>query len=87
MHDIQLQLSKTNILYNILLVDKIPPSGDLIFNKPIRNTIKPLTRSESCFSHYYLGKPKMHEVNRHARINIFKGVDGELQLEKQAFES
>lgn len=46
-----------------------------------------LMRKESRGSHYRLDYPKMDNKNWRAWINIYKGTDGEMLLEKQAFGS
>jgi succinate dehydrogenase/fumarate reductase flavoprotein subunit len=46
-----------------------------------------LMRTESRCSHYRLDYPEMDNENWQAWINIFKGEDGEMQFEKQAFGS
>lgn len=45
-----------------------------------------LMRTESRCSHYRLDYPEMDDENWLAWINIFKGEDGKMKLEKQAFE-
>ncbi len=44
-----------------------------------------LMRTESRCSHYRLDYPNLDHENWEAWINIFKGDDGEMKLEKQAF--
>jgi succinate dehydrogenase/fumarate reductase flavoprotein subunit len=44
-----------------------------------------IMRTESRCSHYRLDYPDMDEENWRAWINIFKGEDGTMQFEKQAF--
>ncbi|MBC8486876.1 MAG: FAD-binding protein [Bacteroidetes bacterium] len=46
-----------------------------------------IMRKESRCSHYRLDYPEMDNENWQAWINIFKGDDGEMKLEKQAFGS
>lgn len=46
-----------------------------------------IMRTESRCSHYRLDYPEMDDENWQAWINIFKGEDGEMQFEKQAFGS
>ncbi len=46
-----------------------------------------LMRTESRCSHYRLDYPEMDNENWRAWINIFKGENGEMQMEKQAFDS
>ncbi|MEG3767245.1 FAD-binding protein [Alteromonas sp. 14N.309.X.WAT.G.H12] len=46
-----------------------------------------LMRKESRASHYRLDYPDMDEENWRAWINIYKGSDGSMQLEKQAFDA
>lgn len=46
-----------------------------------------LMRTESRCSHYRLDYPEMDNVNWQAWINIFKGSDGSMMFEKQAFGS
>lgn len=46
-----------------------------------------LMRTESRCSHYRLDYPNIDDKNWRAWINIFKGEDGSMQLEKQAFSS
>ena len=46
-----------------------------------------LMRTESRCSHYRLDYPDMDNENWQAWINIFKGDDGEMKFEKQAFNS
>ena len=46
-----------------------------------------LMRTESRCSHYRLDYPEMDNENWQAWINIFKGEDGTMQLEKQAFNT
>ena len=46
-----------------------------------------LMRTESRCSHYRIDYPEMDNKNWQAWINIFKGEDGEMMLEKQAFGS
>jgi len=46
-----------------------------------------LMRTESRCSHYRLDYPKLDDKNWRAWINIFKGADGEMKFEKQAFNS
>jgi len=46
-----------------------------------------LMRKESRCSHYRLDYPHMDTKNWQAWINIFKGTDGTMQLEKQPFKS
>ncbi|MDK2973156.1 MAG: hypothetical protein PWP23_2911 [Candidatus Sumerlaeota bacterium] len=46
-----------------------------------------LMRTESRCSHYRLDYPDLDEENWRAWINIFKGDDGSMQLEKQSFDS
>ena len=45
-----------------------------------------LMRKESRCSHYRLDYPDMDTKNWHAWINIYKGADGEMRLEKQPFD-
>ncbi|WP_373236942.1 FAD-binding protein [Cohaesibacter celericrescens] len=45
-----------------------------------------LMRTESRCSHYRLDYPEVDDENWRAWINIFKGEDGSMQLEKQAFD-
>jgi succinate dehydrogenase/fumarate reductase flavoprotein subunit len=42
-------------------------------------------RTESRCSHYRLDYPEPDNENWQAWINIYKGEDGEMQFEKQAF--
>ena len=44
-----------------------------------------ILRKESRCSHYRLDYPEMDDENWRAWINIFKGEDGEMRFEKQAF--
>jgi succinate dehydrogenase/fumarate reductase flavoprotein subunit len=44
-----------------------------------------LMRTESRCSHYRLDYPETDEINWNAWINIYKGTDGSMQLEKQPF--
>ena len=46
-----------------------------------------IMRTESRCSHYRLDYPEMDNKNWRAWINIYKGADGKMQLEKQAFAS
>ncbi|MDO5977010.1 FAD-binding protein [Flavivirga jejuensis] len=46
-----------------------------------------LMRKESRCSHYRLDYPEMDNKNWQVWINIFKGENGETQLEKQAFNT
>ena len=46
-----------------------------------------LMRTESRCSHYRLDYPDVDDKNWRAWINIFKGPDGSMQLEKQPFDS
>ncbi|MCK9173927.1 MAG: FAD-binding protein [Desulforhopalus sp.] len=46
-----------------------------------------LMRTESRCSHYRLDYPDMDTKNWNAWINIYKGTDGSMQLEKQPFDS
>ena len=46
-----------------------------------------LMRTESRCSHYRLDYPEMDKENWEAWINIFKGEDGNMQLEKQPFNT
>lgn len=46
-----------------------------------------IMRKESRCSHYRLDYPKPDTKNWNAWINIYKGLDGSMQLEKQAFGS
>jgi succinate dehydrogenase/fumarate reductase flavoprotein subunit len=46
-----------------------------------------IMRTESRCSHYRLDYPDMDNENWQAWINIFKGEDGEMKFEKQAFSS
>ena len=46
-----------------------------------------IMRTESRCSHYRLDYPEMDNKNWRAWINIYKGADGKMQLEKQAFDS
>jgi len=46
-----------------------------------------LMRKESRCSHFRLDYPEMDTNNWNAWINIFKGRDGNMELEKQSFES
>ena len=46
-----------------------------------------LMRKESRCSHYRLDYPDMDDDNWQAWINIYKGADGSMQFEKQAFGS
>ena len=46
-----------------------------------------IMRTESRCSHYRLDYPDMDEKNWRAWINIYKGADGSMQLEKQAFDT
>ncbi len=46
-----------------------------------------IMRTESRCSHYRLDYPEIDDVNWRAWINIFKGNDGTMQFEKQAFGS
>lgn len=46
-----------------------------------------LMRTESRCSHYRLDYPEVDDVNWRAWINIYKGKDGIMQFEKQAFTS
>ncbi len=46
-----------------------------------------IMRKESRCSHFRLDYPEMDTANWNAWINIFKGSDGTMQLEKQAFGS
>jgi succinate dehydrogenase/fumarate reductase flavoprotein subunit len=46
-----------------------------------------LMRKESRCSHYRLDYPDIDRENWDAWINIFKGDNGEMSLEKQAFKN
>lgn len=46
-----------------------------------------LMRTESRGSHYRLDYPEVDDVNWRAWINIFQGMDGSMQLEKQPFDT
>ena len=46
-----------------------------------------IMRTESRCSHYRLDYPEMDTKNWNAWINIYKGADGSMQLEKQSFDS
>ena len=46
-----------------------------------------IMRTESRCSHYRLDYPDLDEKNWRAWINIYKGADGRMQLEKQAFDA
>ena len=46
-----------------------------------------IMRKESRCSHYRLDYPEQDNENWQAWINIFKGSDGTMQFEKQAFGS
>ena len=46
-----------------------------------------IMRKESRCSHYRLDYPDMDDKNWRAWINIYKGSDGRMQFEKQAFDS
>jgi succinate dehydrogenase/fumarate reductase flavoprotein subunit len=46
-----------------------------------------ILRTESRCSHYRLDYPEMDQENWQAWINIFKGEDGSMKFEKQAFDS
>jgi len=46
-----------------------------------------LMRTESRCSHYRLDYPEMDNENWQAWINIYKGEDGSMQLQKQAFDT
>ncbi len=46
-----------------------------------------IMRTESRCSHYRLDYPEVDEENWRAWINIYKGADGSMQLEKQAFSN
>ena len=46
-----------------------------------------LMRKESRCSHYRLDYPEMDDENWRAWINIIKGADGDMRLEKQPFDS
>ncbi len=46
-----------------------------------------IMRTESRCSHYRLDYPEMDDTNWRAWINIYKGADGSMQLEKQPFGS
>lgn len=46
-----------------------------------------IMRTESRCSHYRLDYPDLDETNWRAWINIYKGTDGSMQLEKQAFDT
>ena len=46
-----------------------------------------LMRTESRCSHYRLDYPEVDHENWDAWINIYKGSDGSMQMEKQAFGS
>jgi len=46
-----------------------------------------LMRKESRCSHYRLDYPKMDTKNWNAWINIYKGSDGSMILEKQPFNT
>jgi succinate dehydrogenase/fumarate reductase flavoprotein subunit len=46
-----------------------------------------IMRKESRCSHYRLDYPEVDTKNWNAWINIFKGADGSMQLEKQPFDS
>ncbi len=46
-----------------------------------------LIRTESRCSHYRLDYPEIDDVNWLAWINIYKGTDGTMQLEKQPFDT
>jgi len=46
-----------------------------------------LMRTESRCSHYRLDYPDVDDENWRAWINIYKGADGGMRLEKQAFDA
>lgn len=46
-----------------------------------------LMRTESRCSHYRLDYPEVDDKNWRAWINIYKGIDGKMKMEKQAFDS
>ncbi len=46
-----------------------------------------LFRTESRCSHYRLDFPEIDDVNWRAWINIYRGADGSMQLEKQPFDT
>lgn len=46
-----------------------------------------LFRTESRCSHYRLDYPEIDDVNWRAWINIYRGADGSMQLEKQPFDT
>ena len=46
-----------------------------------------IMRTESRCSHYRLDYPDLDDANWRAWINIYKGADGSMQFEKQAFGS
>ena len=46
-----------------------------------------IMRKESRCSHYRLDYPDLDDKNWQAWINIYKDADGNMQFEKQAFDS
>ncbi len=46
-----------------------------------------IMRTESRCSHYRLDYPELDDTNWRAWINIYKGADGSMKLEKQPFGS
>jgi len=61
-------------------------TGNMIVNAEMKLRAS-IMRKESRCSHYRLDYPEMDDKNWRAWINIYKGDDGSMQLEKQAFDS
>ena len=60
-------------------------TGHMIINAEMKLRAS-IMRKESRCSHFRLDYPEMDTKNWNAWINIYKGADGSMQLEKQAFE-
>jgi succinate dehydrogenase/fumarate reductase flavoprotein subunit len=61
-------------------------TGNMIMNAEMKLRAS-IMRTESRCSHYRLDYPDIDDDNWQAWINIYKGSDGSMQLEKQAFGS
>ena len=61
-------------------------TGNMIVNAEMKLKAS-LMRKESRCSHYRLDYPNMDTTNWQAWINIYKGADGSMQLEKQSFDA
>ena len=61
-------------------------TGNMIVNAEMKLKAS-LMRKESRCSHYRLDYPNMDTTHWQAWINIYKGADGSMQLEKQAFNA